>query len=223
MAPDRTNNNKEDGKSLRQQDNDAKANRGIHSTLSEEEEKMLIMACQRGDQAALESLYRHYAPRTYAFLGRILGPHSESLDDVVHDVFIEVLKSIKRFKFKSKFSTWLYRITVRVSLRGITKKREEARRLREVPPPGPDSNEPSPAQALLDRERNARLWNMLKDLPEAKRVAIVLAEAEGLSAQEISEITGARVETVYSRVFYARKALLEKMVKDEYFREFSDE
>ncbi len=186
----------------------------------ESDEEMLIRACQRGDQEAMETLYRTYAPKTHAFLIRIVGPYNRSLEDMVHDVFIEVLKSIKRFRFESKFTTWLYKLTMRVTLRNRTRLQRETRRLQEMASvDGLTEPAPSPVSELLKEERNARLWKLLGHLPEEKRVALILAEAEGLSAQEIAEITGAKLETVYSRLHYARKILYEKLVKDRYFRD----
>jgi len=187
------------------------------------DEEMLIRACQRGDQEAMEILYKTYAPKAFAFLTRIVGPYHRSLEDMVHDVFLEVLKSIKRFRFESKFTTWLYKLTIRVTLRNRMKLQRETKRIQELSsgdaPAGPF---PSPITALLQEERNARLWKLLNHLPEEKRVALILSEAEGLSAQEIAEITDSKIETVYSRIHYARKVLYEKLVKDRYFNDEED-
>lgn len=180
------------------------------------EDEELIRACQRGDRRSMELLYRQYAPRTHAFLGRIMGPDRSLLDDLVHDVFLEVMKSIKRFKFQSKFSTWLYSVTVRVANRHRRRKILEKAKLKVLSPSDLHATPPTPVKAMIERERNDYLWGLLKNLSESKRVALVLAEAEGLSAQEVADITGARIETVYSRLHYARKEIMESILLDGY-------
>jgi RNA polymerase sigma-70 factor, ECF subfamily len=80
-----------------------------------QEESKLIMEAQRGDETAFEQLIYLYDKNVLA-IAYSYTKNREDAKDIYQDVFIRVFKGIKKFEFRSEFSTWLYRITTNVCL-----------------------------------------------------------------------------------------------------------
>jgi RNA polymerase sigma-70 factor (ECF subfamily) len=163
----------------------------------------LVERCKRGERDALGQFYRTYRHEVARNLHRVLGPGRGDLDDVLQEVFIEVFKSIPRFRGDSKISTWLYRVCVNVALQRLRKRR----RLAEVQTPdGPElRDDANPQRSLEARERMAEVYRILDELAPKKRVVFILHEIEGREPKEIAGIVGAPVLTVRTRLHYARK------------------
>src|SRR3990172_7679359 len=75
------------------------------------EEKAIIKEAQRGNLLAFESLVKKY-DRKVLQLAYSMVNNTEDAEDVYQEVFVRVYKNLDRFKFKSEFSTWLYRVVV---------------------------------------------------------------------------------------------------------------
>ena len=82
----------------------------------------LIEAFKNGDVSGFNELVRRYQEKVYWIARRTVGSHQDA-DDVVQDVFIRVYNGLKNFRGDANIYTWLYRITVNVSLNAIRKKR----------------------------------------------------------------------------------------------------
>jgi RNA polymerase sigma-70 factor, ECF subfamily len=163
----------------------------------------LLERCQKGEREALGEFYRLYRPEVTRNLHRVLGPGRGDLEDVLQDVFIEAFRSIARFRGDAKLSTWLYRVCVNVALQRLRKRK----RLAEVPDESvPESTgDDTPERGLDARRRLNAVYNILDRLSPKKRVVFILHEIEGREPKEISEIVGAPVLTVRTRLHYARK------------------
>jgi RNA polymerase sigma-70 factor (ECF subfamily) len=172
----------------------------------------LIERCRRGERDALARFYRSYRPEVARTLYRVLGPRSDDLEDVVQEVFIEVFRSIPRFRGDARISTWLYRVAVNVALQRLRK----GRRLAEVgSPDGPDvADEQTPQRALEAHERLLAVYRILDQLSPKKRVVFVLHEIEGREPKEIATIVGAPVLTVRTRLHYARKEFYARAARE---------
>ena len=92
-----------------------------------ESDILLIKECQMGDIAAFDRLVHLHREQIYQLASRLTGSH-EDADDISQEVFIRAYKSIRNFRGKSKLSTWLYRITVNLSINHLKK---ESRRMHE--------------------------------------------------------------------------------------------
>jgi RNA polymerase sigma-70 factor, ECF subfamily len=141
---------------------------------------------------------------------RMLGP-SHEIEDLVQEVFVQVMRSLGAFQGNAQFSTWLYRVTVNVVL---MHRRSSSRRPRlvqeELAPPLSDPD-PSPEDQVSSRLRMAAFYRALDLLSEKKRVVFVLHELEGLAPAQIAKIVGAPVLTVRTRLFYARRDLAKRL------------
>jgi RNA polymerase sigma-70 factor, ECF subfamily len=175
------------------------------TTGSEEQREVLdlISRCQQGEREALGEFYRQYRPEVTRNLMRVLGPGRGDVEDVLQDVFIEVYRSINRFRGDARLSTWLYRVCVNVALQRLRKRK----RLAEVP--GDDlperSSAETPERGLDNRRRLDAVYRLLDTLSPKKRVVFILHEIEGREPKEIAQIVGAPVLTVRTRLHYARK------------------
>jgi RNA polymerase sigma-70 factor (ECF subfamily) len=185
----------------------------------------LVERCQRGERTALGELYRRYRPDVARNLLRILGPSmgrgtvggAQELEDVLQEVFIELFRSIQRFRGDAKLTTWIYRVCVNVALQRLRKRR----RLAEVTLPPSEvlgellSPQGGPPDRELDtRRRLAVVYRLLDQLAPKKRVAFILSELEGLDPKEIATLVGAPVITVRTRLHYARKEFFALAVRE---------
>ena len=144
----------------------------------------------------------------------------DDAQDVAQEVFIEVHRSISKFRKESKLSTWLYRISVNKSLNYIrdNKKRSWLQSLDiifESDKNVLNSNQlsESPQELLEQNERTEIIKLAMSKLPENQRVAFVLLKYENLSYQEISEVMKTSLSSVESLLFRAKKNLQKKLIK----------
>ena len=171
------------------------------------EEEALVAKAAAGDTAAFRALYTRHRTDVARLVYRMLGARSD-LDDVIQEVFFQVYKSLKDFRGKSKFSTWLHRVTVNVVLmhRRAAKSRpvyteETAQDIT------PDDDAVLPDEDADRRERVRAFARVLSRLADKKRIVFVLHELEGMPPSEIADVVGAPVLTVRTRLFYARREI----------------
>lgn len=149
------------------------------------------------------ALYDDHVDVAWRVLAR-LGVASANLEDAVQDVFVIAHRQLAGFRGESKPSTWVTGIAVRVA---HDYRRRDGRKPSE--PLEPHSRwlldeGPTPDELLARAQDTDTLQRMLMGLEPTQREVFVLAELEQLSAPEISELTGAPVNTVYSRLRLAR-------------------
>ena len=166
----------------------------------------LVQRCQRGDKDALGELYRQYRSEVARNLHRMLGPGKSEMEDVLQEVFIEVFRSIGRFRGDARITTWLYRVCVNVALQRLRKRKRRAEVSQEdvVEVVLGDGGE-TPERALDARRRLHAVYRILDELSPKKRIVFILHEIEGREPKEIAGIVGAPVLTVRTRLHYARK------------------
>ena len=169
----------------------------------------LIERWQTGDQRAAESIYNYHKDRTYRLAYALLG-NSQDAEEAAQDALGYALKNINRFdQSRSKFSTWLYMITVSRS-RDLFRKRHrptislttwlERRR-------SPENAENSLEQFMEKSELRNEVWQAVQNLSPMLREAIVLRHWNRLTYQEIGEIVGCPMKTAQSRVRLAHQKL----------------
>jgi RNA polymerase sigma-70 factor (ECF subfamily) len=169
----------------------------------------LVALCQQGERSAQSDFYQKYRQEVARTVHKVLGPDSD-LEDVVQDVFVEVFRSIEKYKGDAKITTWLYRVCVNVALQKVrrTKRRPEGHAAPENDVPTHET----PLRALERKESAELVYEILETLPVKKRMVFILHEILGLDAKEISEVVDANVLTVRTRLHYARKEFYEKVL-----------
>lgn len=161
-------------------------------------------AVRRREPAAVRALYDQESARVVRLLGVILGPDSE-LDDLVQQVFLEVLRSLPSFRGDDRRSLrcWVDRVTVHVARHHI-RKRRRWRWLRTTDPellPEIVSTQASPvARAAL-----RRALELLREAPDEERVCFSLRYVEGMELEAIAEATQMSLATVKRRLVRLRR------------------
>lgn len=171
------------------------------------EEDALVRRAATGDAEAFRGLFVRHRSDVARLVYRMLNGPSD-LDDVVQEVFVQVFRSLKDFRGQSKFSTWLHRVTVNVVLMHRRSARSRPVLTEEVPNElVADEGQTLPDEDAERHERMRAFQRLLARLADKKRIVFVLHELEGMSPAEISEVVGAPVLTVRTRLFYARREL----------------
>jgi RNA polymerase sigma-70 factor (ECF subfamily) len=186
----------------------------VHSPpLEFDADQDLVARCRAGDREAFAELVRKYQNRILTLATRMLDNRSEA-EDVAQDIFIKVFQSLHDFRGASRFSTWLYRITVNHCLNYIRRRTRQQQTL-----VGAESSEwmqespaGNPHKRLEQKERWVLVQAKLQVLSPEHRTIILLRDFEGLSYEEIADVLQLETGTVKSRLHRARmelKALLE--------------
>ena len=143
-------------------------------------------------------------------------PNREDAEDIAQDVFVEVFRSIKKFKGDSSLSTWIYRITTNKCLEFIRKRNTTKRFAFFQSLAGSDfdidrtnffTEMNHPGVILENKEKSETLFLAINNLPEAQRVAFTLNKLDGKSYQEVSAIIEKSLSSVESLLFRAKKNL----------------
>ena len=173
-----------------------------------------VRRVQQGDVGAFDQLILKYRERLFSIIYNLTS-NREDAADLTQDAFIKAFRSINRFKGKSSFFTWLYRIAINGALTHL--KRNRLRRFFSFETIHEEMGATDIMEALAvhtNSDKSALLSELQEKLNEAlhklspnHRTVVVLFEIEELSHQEISEIMQCSVGTVRSRLHYAKQQL----------------
>ncbi|MCE5271734.1 RNA polymerase sigma factor [bacterium] len=152
----------------------------------------------------------------YRFLDSV-----EDAEEIAQDVFVEVYRSLERFRGDSSLSTWVYRIAVTKSIDSLRKRRRIKRfgtikmmlGLAEVENQVAAPDNCNPERALEDKQRREILQQALDSLPENQRVAITLIKYEDLSYKDVATVMGLSVPAVEALVHRAKLGLQRNLTR----------
>ena len=156
-----------------------------------------------GDRGAFGELVARYADQARRVARSVLQDPDDA-DDAAQDAFLAALVKLEQFDPSRPFGPWLMRIVANAAT-----DRGRRRRVRRAEPldEGLIAGGQRP-DAVAEREvLGARLREALAELPDRRRMAVVLFDVEGYSHTEIGEILGMPEGTVRSEVFHARRRL----------------
>ena len=172
-----------------------------------EPDRHTIERCRRGDRDALRELFDAHGARVYSIARHFFGGDDARAGDVAQDVFVKVMDRIDSFEGTSRFSTWLYRLTVNACL---DTHRSERRLVLLADPPDVASHpaDDAPQSLALDRaETRDRVEKAVLELTPPLRAVVLLRYFEGLSYQEMADVLECAPGTVASRLSRAHEAL----------------
>jgi len=181
----------------------------------------LVEKCQQDDRIALEELVKRNEKIVYNTLYH-LDPNRTDIADLAQEVLFRVAKSVKNLKNPATFRFWLNQIITNLFYDEL---RRKTRRLATISMDAPfESEEESssatrdiidqgkiPEEKILGSELDKKIKQAIENLPEQFRLVIVLRELQGLSYDEIAEITKSSIGTVKSRLARARAKLQEQI------------
>ena len=167
-------------------------------------DEALIGAIAAGNRRAMQLLYARHNVRIYRFVLHLANDRSLA-EDLVSEVFLDVWRAAEGFKAKSKVSTWMLAIARHKALSALRRRSDE--QLDEddataITDPADD------AETTVDKQdRSAVVQHCLSQLSTLHREVLDLVYYHEKSVDEVAEIVGAPVNTVKTRMFYARKRM----------------
>lgn len=173
-------------------------------------ERALLRRIAAADREAFRQLYYKYYARLGRFLSRVIRNHDDA-EEVIQDTLLIVWQSADSFRGTSRVSTWIFGIAYRRALNTLRKSAARSR----VLVPELEGVEQSVEDVSRETEVRQLLNLGLSSLPPEQRLVIVLAYCVGHSCEEIAEIADCPVNTVKTRMFYARRRLRQAISASE--------
>ena len=179
----------------------------------------LVVLARAQNTRAFDELVNRYQNKIYR-LARRMTETEEDAEDVLQEAFVKAYKSLGGFKGKSRFSTWLYRITVNLALMKLRKRKLDTVPIdqpietrdgavqREIEDSGMD-----PLEEMIAAESRAVLETAVQDLPPGHRAVFVLRDVEKLSTEDTARVLGITVPAVKSRLHRTRLMLKEQLIR----------
>jgi RNA polymerase sigma-70 factor (ECF subfamily) len=156
----------------------------------------------------IEMIYRVHGPAIARWVASLGGPEAD-VEDLVQEVFVVVQEQLPRFRGRSRLTTWLYGIASHVVSNRRRRRwfgKEQSDGLdRLISPTAPLE------EAVEAADRRRRVYAVLDRLNERQRTLLVLFEIEERSGEEVAELLGVRLETVWVRLHRARAEFLKQI------------
>ena len=181
---------------------------------SRQRDDELIARTQAGDAAAFDELIVKYSPRLYGLVYNMTSNH-EDTNDLMQDIWSKAFRSIKGFRGKSSFYTWIHSIGVNMTINFLKKRgRRTHLSLDDVDAGVQHDKEFIELTAGSTPVREADLGELQKRLNEAMqklshdhRAVVTMFDIQGMPHAEIAKVLGISEGTVRSRLFYAHRQL----------------
>ena len=183
----------------------------------------LVKRCQAGDPEAFDELVTRYRTRIFGMIYNMVHNEQDAWD-LAQDSFVKAWRSIKRFRGRSSFYTWIYRIVMNVTIDWLRKKQvkgvgaefDDAIQAKIDPASKTAPKAGALPYEIMERsETRTRIDNAIAQLSPDHRAVILMKEIEEMQYHEIAETLGCSIGTVMSRLFYARKKL-QNLLRDVY-------
>ena len=184
------------------------------------EDIQLIKQAQKGDALAFEQLIYQY-DRQVLNIALSFRYDEEDAKDIYQEVFLRVYNGLKNFKFKSEFSTWLFRITTNVCItykekkerhthdsldREVSREEDETRTLSDMIQ-GDDSAD----DLAVNSEHAEYIQSALNILPPQQRMAFTLKYFDGYKIKEISKMMQCKEGTIKRYIFNATEKMRDRL------------
>ncbi|MEI7865784.1 MAG: sigma-70 family RNA polymerase sigma factor [Chthoniobacterales bacterium] len=174
----------------------------------------LVARTQGGDPRAFDVLVRKYSSRLYGLVYNMTSNH-EDTNDLLQDIFSKAYRSIKGFRGKSSFYTWLHTIATNMTINFLKKRSRNYRMSLDDVDSGvhndPEFIEltsgPDARREVNLKELQQRLNEAMMKLSNEHRAVVTMFDIQGMPHAEIGKILGISEGTVRSRLFYAHRQL----------------
>lgn len=193
------------------------------------DEELIKLFTREKNEEAFNEIVERYTDIIYRLALKITRNHSDA-EVVLQEVFLTLIEKVSTFLEQSKFSTWLYRITVNTSLMYLrAEKRYKSNvSLDDYVPYDEDGSlkgveikdwSNTPDEAITSNETIEIIEKAVSEIPEIYRVVFHLRDVEGLTNQEVAEVLGLSLPAVKSRIVRARFFLRDKL--SDFFYEWN--
>lgn len=174
----------------------------------------IVQRVQAGNVGAFDQLVQKYREHIFSVIYNMTS-NREDASDLTQDTFIKAFQAIGRFKGKSSFFTWIYRIAINTTMTFL--KKQNRRRFISYEKIDEEVSNSEIFERLTAKTRSEKgvliselqekLNDALQKLSPKHRTVVILHEIEGLEHAQIAEITKTSVGTVRSRLYYAKQQL----------------
>lgn len=169
-------------------------------------DELLVLDCQRGDQAALKELIGRWQKRLGRFALRLTGD-ADAAADALQETWIAIVRGIRRLDDPASFRAWAYRIAANKCADWI-RKNQRSRNLNERLTIESDGRVVQSAEAELERQDEiSQLRSALRKLSHERRMILSLKYVDEMSTREIAKALNVPEGTVKSRLYHAREDL----------------
>jgi RNA polymerase sigma-70 factor (ECF subfamily) len=178
----------------------------------------LINKAQKGDESAFNELICRYDSNVLSLALKYVDDRDDA-KDIYQEVFLRVFRGLKNFKFKSEFSTWLFRITTNVCLTFVSRSNKqtmmrintdmETEEIDDIA--GRDDSGSSPDEYLIRNEIKNNVNEALDKLSPKQKMIFMLKHFEGYKIREISEMLNTSEGTIKKYLFEANHKLRDQL------------
>lgn len=168
-------------------------------------EKELIESIQSGNKKALNILIEQYYQLIFGYFYKATGRDYHLSKDLTQEVFIKMVVSIEKYKYKTEFKNWLFTIAsnhLKNYWRGVNRQPVYCELKEEVESSGNN---------IEQKVKEAEMINALNTLPKEQREVVILRYYSGFQIKEIAKITKTKESTVKMRIKYAIQKLKKEM------------
>jgi len=175
----------------------------VDAPLTQLDEAALVAACRARRPGAFDLIVERHRRSIYQLCYRFVSNHEEA-SDLSQDVFLRAYRGLSSFRGQSSIGTWLYRIGVNVCLNRVSVKTTLDKATAAIEDqPLLDERTDSPSEAMLRKERAARVRAAIARLPRKQRATLILRTYHEMSHQEIADVLGSSVGAVKANFFHA--------------------
>ncbi|CAM4116869.1 sigma-70 family RNA polymerase sigma factor [Corallococcus exiguus] len=185
----------------------------------QEEDRRLLMRAQDGDVSAFEALVGLHQDRVYGLALRMTRSEADAAE-ITQDTFLSAYQHLKDFRGEAAFGSWVHRIAanhalMRLRHRRVAQAAESELQTPEFTERGTLADYPvsdwsrDAEEKALDAELGQAIQQAADRLPEGYREVFLLKDVDGLSYEQIAEVTGDSIPAIKSRLHRARLALRE--------------
>ncbi|HEV3345221.1 MAG TPA: sigma-70 family RNA polymerase sigma factor [Pirellulales bacterium] len=173
-------------------------------------DEWLALACQRGQPYAFAELVREMERPLLYYVTKLLRDEDRALD-VLQETWLRAFRSIGQLKEPSRLRPWLYRVAHGLVVDGFRREgsRAQAEEVRALPPE-------AASEESFAAEDAAAIHHALDELDANQREVLILHFLEDMPLADIATVIGSPLGTVKSRIFYAKQALREALIRGGY-------
>ena len=165
-------------------------------TLLEMDDTQLVELAKQGNQEAFSCLYDRYLPKVYKTVWFKIP--SEYVEDITHEIFLQVIRSLANFRGESQFSTWLWTLSQRQIVDFYRSKQWKNTRFELEQETIDDFENHFSCPDSPDIDTNIVLRQAMQKLPEHYQEILLLRFVEGYKFREIAKLTGKKLEATKS-------------------------
>ncbi len=171
-----------------------------------DDEQRLVERAQKGNTAAFEAIVNQHAQQVYNLALRLVQNPQEA-EDIAQESFVRAWRALPTFRADAQFGTWLYRIVTNLCYNRLPRLKQELRAVAADEQDALRDTAVSVENTLLNEEMRMELHQAIKNLSDSHRLLITLRHLQGMSYDEIAQVTEMPLGSVKTGIFRARRQL----------------